>query len=303
MRGVLIAGCGYLGQAAADLFRSEGWNVKGWTSSSRSAQELSAKPYPVDAVDISNAEQIGSYTGNFDAVIYCASTRGGDIGLYRRLYLTGTANLLDQFPGSKILFTSSTSVYAQKNGDLVTEESAAEPEHERGEILREAEQLVLEHGGVVARLAGIYGPGRSFLLTRFLKGEALIDPTTDRFVNQIHRDDAASALLLLLARHSLRGRIYNVVDDRPVLQSEYYHWLAEKLERPLPVVGRPQFKRKRGDSNKRVSNAKLRGLGWIPRYPTFVQGIEKSVLPALRGKGLAGQENFQERSRGDLSVP
>jgi hypothetical protein len=39
--------------------------------------------------------------------------------------------------------------------------------------------------------------------------------------------------------------------------------------------------RKRGDSNKRVSNAKLRTLGWAPRYPTFAAAMEKSVLPSF----------------------
>jgi hypothetical protein len=39
--------------------------------------------------------------------------------------------------------------------------------------------------------------------------------------------------------------------------------------------------RKRGDSNKRVSNAKLRALGWTPRYPSFAEGMEKSVLSSF----------------------
>jgi nucleoside-diphosphate-sugar epimerase len=39
--------------------------------------------------------------------------------------------------------------------------------------------------------------------------------------------------------------------------------------------------RKRGRSNKRISNAKLRALGWTPEYSSFAEGMEKSVLPAL----------------------
>jgi len=35
-------------------------------------------------------------------------------------------------------------------------------------------------------------------------------------------------------------------------------------------------KRKRGDSNKPVSNAKLRAIGWTPRYPNFTEGMEKA---------------------------
>ena len=36
-----------------------------------------------------------------------------------------------------------------------------------------------------------------------------------------------------------------------------------------------------GASNKRVSNTRLRHLGWIPRYPTFAEAMEKSILLAL----------------------
>ena len=275
---VLIAGCGYLGQAVAELFLADAWEVEGWTKSADSAQPLSTKPYPVHAVDISREDQVRAQTGNFDAVIHCASTRGGDVDSYRRVYFDGAQNLLKRFGGSQILFTNSTSVYAQNDGDLVTEESPAEPKHETGIILREAEDLVLRNRGIVIRLGGIYGPGRSALLKKFLSGDAILDPESDRFVNQIHRDDAAAAIQLLVKRQESAGEIYNVVDDQPILLSECYRWLARTLNRPLPAAGRSKSKRKRGDSNKRVSNAKLRAIGWTPRYPNFAQGMEKSVL-------------------------
>ena len=182
---------------------------------------------------------------------------------------------------SRILFTSSTSVYSQTNGESVTEESAAEPKHESGKILREAENVVLAARGIIARLGGIYGPGRSAFLNKFLDGRAIIDAEHDRFVNEIHRDDAATAVRLLLNSAASRGEIYNVVDNEPILQSECYRWLAAKLNRPLPREGRSISKRKGGESNKRVSNAKLRSIGWAPEYPTFAKGMEKSVLPSV----------------------
>ena len=278
---VLIAGCGYLGQAVADLFILEGSEVEGWTKSAESAQQLSTKPYPVHAVDISNEGQVRAQTGDFDAVIHCASTRGGDVDLYRRVYLDGARNLLDRFAGSRILFTSSTSVYAQNDGDWVTEKSPAEPKHETGKILRETERLILTNGGIVVRLGGIYGPDRSALLRKFLRGDAVLDPESDRFANQIHRDDAAEAIRLLLTREGSAGETFNLVDDQPVLLSEFCRWLAAKLNRPLPPVERSISKRKRGESNKRVSNAKLRAIDWVPRYPSFADGMERSVLPSL----------------------
>jgi nucleoside-diphosphate-sugar epimerase len=174
-------------------------------------------------------------------------------------------------------------VYAQETGDWVTEESLAQPKHETGKILREAETLVLDRSGTVARLAGLYGPGRSALLQRMLRGEAVVDPGHDRFVNQLHRDDAASALFLLGGKgKETGGQIYNVTDDLPMRLSECYQWLAEKLQRPLAAAGTVPVARKRGNSNKRVSNAKLREAGWDPVFSSFMAGMEKSVLPEMK---------------------
>jgi nucleoside-diphosphate-sugar epimerase len=100
-------------------------------------------------------------------------------------------------------------------------------------------------------------------------------------VNQVHRDDIASAIFFLLTRETQRTQIYNVVDDQPMLHTECYRWLAQRLDRPLPPIGKSMGPRKRGDSNKRVSNAKLRSLGWNLRYPTFVDAMEKSILRSM----------------------
>ena len=278
---ILIAGCGYVGQAAADLFHAAGWAVEGWTGSAKSAATLSAKPYPVCQVDISQRAEVAERAGIFDAVIHCASSSGGDADMYRRVYLNGARNLLEIFPGSKLLFTSSTSVYAQRDGSWVTEESETKPLRETSRILLETERVLLGSGGTVARLAGIYGPGRSALLQKFLAGTAVIDLENDRLVNQVHRDDIAAALYLLLSREAKPAQIYNVVDDQPIFQSECYRWLAERLNRPLPPTAQAEQPRKRGDTNKRVSNAKSRRSGWTPQYPTFAEAMEKSILPSF----------------------
>ena len=278
---ILIAGCGYVGQATADLFHATGWSVEGWTQSAESAAKLAAKPYPVYGIDITDEARISAYAGVFDAIIHCASSGGGDVDAYRQIYLNGACRLLDRFGGSRMLFTSSTSVYAQRDGSWVTEESETKPARETGRILLETEELVLGHGGIVARLAGIYGPGRSALLTKFLAGEATLHARNDRFVNQVHRDDIAAALFLLLNRPTSTGEIYNVVDDQPILQSECYRWLAGKLDRPVPPLGSSTPTSKRGVTNKRVSNAKLRGIGWTPQYPTFAEAMGKSIVASF----------------------
>ena len=51
---LLIAGCGYLGQAVADLFVAASWEVEGWTMSSESADAMLATPL-ISVADIGEA--------------------------------------------------------------------------------------------------------------------------------------------------------------------------------------------------------------------------------------------------------
>jgi nucleoside-diphosphate-sugar epimerase len=273
---VLIAGCGYVGEAAANAFHDAGWKVEGWTATAESAAKLSNRPYVVRAVEVTKAET----SGEFDVVIQCLSSRGGDEDQYRRLYFEGAKNLHRIFPNAMLLFASSTSVYAQSDASLVDESSPAEPRHAKGLILRETEDFVLAAGGIVARLGGIHGPGRSFFLTRFLEGA--VSAEGDRLINQIHRDDIVSALLVLVERRGdYQSEIFNVVGDEPIKPSEACAWLRSRLKKSLAVASAEDRISNRGQSNKRVSNRKLRALGWEPRYPTFELAMRESILPSF----------------------
>jgi nucleoside-diphosphate-sugar epimerase len=295
MARVLIAGCGYVGEAAANVFHERGWEVEGWTATAESAAKLSQRPYPVRAVDITDHDAVSNQSGEFDVVIHCVSSRGGEEEQYRRLYFTGAQNLLRAFPQATLLFTSSTSVYPQIDGSAVDETSPAEPRHAKGRILRETENLVLAAGGTVARLGGIHGPRRSFFLRRFLESGSSPEGNA-RLINQVHRDDIVSALFLLAERRAESpGEIFNVVGDRPITAKEAYEWLSSRLdqtgaafrsagsERRSGELGRSggPTQGKRGESNKHVSNRKLRALGWEPRYPTFESAMSENILSSF----------------------
>src|SRR5207249_3422614 len=72
-----------------DLFHSAGWNVEGWVHSKESAARLSVKLYSTRVLDVSQGGEVAKRTGVFDAVIHCASSRGGDAEAYRQIYLNG----------------------------------------------------------------------------------------------------------------------------------------------------------------------------------------------------------------------
>lgn len=278
MPSVLIAGCGYVGITAARLFCDHRWDVTGWTRSGA----IGDPNLPINrrAVDLGNQEDVRKNSFQCDVVIHCASSGGGDVADYQSIYRDGAAHLIACFPGARLLFTSSTSVYDQRDGSWVDENSLAEPSSAKGRILREAEEIVLSSGGVVLRLGGIYGPGRSFLLQSVLNGAASIADGLDRWVNQVHREDIASAIFLL-ARDEAEtpARIFNVVDDLPTPRGEILRWLSATLGKPLSN-SKETIERRRAASNKRVSNQKLRALGWSPRYPSYREGFQRSVLPA-----------------------
>ena len=268
---VFIAGCGFVGLAVARLLHSCGWKVIGGTHSAESAMALASESFHILACDITDRAALARLP-EVDAVVHCASSGRGGVEQYRAIYFEGAHALLEVLAPRQFVFTSSTSVYAQINGSEVHEASVAEPDRETGKVLRETEELVLSRAGVVARLAGIYGPGRSVLLKKFFSGEAIIEGDGRRFINQVHRDDVASALAHLI---ELDGRgIFNVNDNEPMTQRAVYEWLAQHFNQPLPPMGPIDPNRKRGWTSKRVSNAKLRALGWTPKFSSFRDAIE-----------------------------
>lgn len=272
----LIAGCGFVGKATALLLQADGWEVTGITHTVESAAELSGASFPAIACDISDPEAVRAKLAGFektDAIVDCVSSGRGGAEAYRKNYLDGAKNLLGILQPQRFIFTSSTSVYAQNDGSWVTEESPVEPSRETGQILRETEEFILARNGIVARLAGIYGPGRWMLLQKFLNGSAVIEEEGSRWINSIHRDDAASAIAFLLENNAETG-IYNVCDNTPLTQLESHRFFAAHFQKPLPPSGPVDLNRKRGVTNKRVSNAKLRLLGWQPKFPSFREAKE-----------------------------
>jgi nucleoside-diphosphate-sugar epimerase len=75
------------------------------------------------------------------------------------------------------------------------------------------------------------------------------------------------------------AEIYNAVDDEPVSQFDFFRWLSGTLGKELPpFVDTAAAERKRGGTNKRVSNGKLRDeLGYQFKYPTFREGYGAGI--------------------------
>ena len=192
-------------------------------------------------------------------------------------------------PCPRFLYVSSTSVYGQTDGSLVEETSPTAPLAATAQILLKTEKLLLaavaerKFPAVILRVAAIYGPGRGYWFKQFAKNEARIEGDGSRILNMIHRDDVIGCIVSAL-RNGRPGEIYNAVDDEPVTQMTFFHWLADELGRDLPPAAPENWEenRKRGTTNKRVSNRKLKTeLGYKFKYPDYRSGYTAEI--ARRG--------------------
>ncbi len=294
---VLIVGCGYVGLPLGMELVRQGHTVFGLRRSAAAEAQLLAAGITPLAGDITKPETLAPLPRDFDWVVNCVASGGGDAAGYRQIYWQGTANLLAWLaphPPQKFLYTSSTGVYGQDDGSTVRESSPTEPAAETARVLVETEKLLLaaqtsrQVPAVILRVAGIYGPGRGFAFKQFLKNEARIEGDGSRVMNMIHRDDLIGCIIAAL-QSSRPGEIYNAVDDEPVTQLHFYTWLAATLGKnpPEQVPENPEGTRKRGVTNKRVSNRKLKmELGWPFRYPNFRIGYSAEILRLERAGEL-----------------
>ena len=109
-----------------------------------------------------------------------------------------------------------------------------------------------------------------------------------RFLNMIHRDDVVGSILAAL-KSGRPGEIYNAVDDEPVSQRSFFEWLGATLGKypPPSVPANAAENRKRGVTNKRVSNRKLKmELGCQFKYPNFRKGYTAEILQLDRAGQL-----------------
>jgi len=269
----LIIGCGYIGLPLARRLQEKGDDVIAWVRSAETAASLA--PYFFHRIITGSVADPRAWDALYEQtglVIHCASSGRGGEAAYEEVYLQGARMLGERQPRARKIFVSSTSVYGQTDGEIVTEESPAEPSTATGLILREAERAALSCGATVARSAGIYGPDRTALLEKMRRGEAVIEGDGSRWMNLIHQRDLVATLVHLIDAGA-PGEIYNVADDAPVTTRDYYAWCSEFLCKPMPPYGPVNTDRKRGLTNKRVSNAKLRATGWQPIYPSFREGL------------------------------
>ena len=196
------------------------------------------------------------------ALVFCAAPDQRDESSYRALFHDGLRRLVDACRAPRLIFVSSTAVYAQHEGEWVDEGAPTHPSAFNGRVLLDAERALDERpGGLALRLSGLYGPGREAMLRKARSGE----PGAPRWTNRIHVDDAASALSHLLDLAHPQP-LYLGNDDGPALESDVLGWMRAREDLPpVPPIPGPE-------TGRRVSNARLRASGWRPTHPDYRSG-------------------------------
>ncbi len=286
----LIAGCGYLGARVAALWIAAGHRVAAITRSAgraRQLQELGITPLIADVTDPQSLVKIVEL-GPLEGVFYAVGLDRQSGQTMEQVYIGGLQNFLNaqkkfsHFP--KFLFVSSSSVYAQVDGEWVDESSIQSAASGAGKTMRDAEATLkkIMPAAVILRFAGIYGPGRLLRQKAIEQAEPIpVDP--DKWLNLVHVDDGAKLVDLAWDRAQPGGE-YNIADSSPVLRGDYYRTLARLLHAPEPhFIAGEMGKRGGPDSaHRRICAKKARTeFGWFCEYPNHELGL-KAILEAER---------------------
>ena len=163
----------------------------------------------------------------------------------------------------KLIFSSSGSVYTEKNGNFVSENSNIDTTH----ALYVCENMVRSKGGTVLRFGALYGMHRGDFWrlldnTQFNISENLI-------VEMCNYDDAASAIATILYTNNtdIIGETYNVCDGKGKTIKEILGnciRVHEYRDKNIPILMNSTTY-----TGKRYNITKIKDLGWRPRWRSF----------------------------------
>nr|XP_015892707.2 uncharacterized protein LOC107426913 [Ziziphus jujuba var. spinosa] len=255
---LLIVGPGVLGRLVAQKWREEhpGSQIYGQTVTTDHHEELIK-------MGINPSLKDANVTHKFPFVIFCAPpSRSSDYPGDVRIAATNWNG-----EGS-FLFTSSSAPYDCYDNGPCDEDTPVVPlgRSPRTDILLKAEKVVLEFGGCVVRLAGLYKADRGAHAYWLEKG--IVESRPDHVLNLIHYEDAASLSVAILKKR-LRSRIFLGCDNHPLSRQEVMDLVNKsgKFSKKFEA-----FTGTSDPLGKRLNNSKTREeIGWEPKYPSFAQ--------------------------------
>ncbi len=281
---VLIVGCGDIGRRVGGLFRERGAAVSGLVRSKESAERVQQAGIAPIVADLNMTSALTELPTRGALVFYFAPPPGGGITdpKVRKFCDSITAGEEPE----KLVYLSTSGVYGDCGGALVTEETPVNPQTARAKRRFDAEDVVRrwgqQHGVpvVILRVTGIYGPGR-LPLARLQGGHPLLRIEECPPTNRIHADDLAR-VCVAAAEKAEDGDIFNVSDGHPSTMTEYFLAVARLagLSEPEQVsmeeakkVMTPLMLSYMSEARRMDNRKMLEMLGVKLRYPTLEEGL------------------------------
>ena len=285
MRNILIIGCGYTGIRLAKRLREAGYRV---TGTSRSEERINAmRENGIESVsgaldDNSTMQQLVALKPALVVYFVPPQKNGTDP-------LAGILKVFRQSPLEAFIYASATSVYGERNGDWVDENTPIVDDGVADTGRISAERLVQDAAkqGMptrICRISGIYGPERT-LKGMLQSGLYTLIEGQDGWVARIHVDDLVAGIIAAWKRGE-DGHVYNMVDKRPHRAAEFANLAADLNGLPRPgLISEAEARQKysavewrRKTSNKRIRCAALIDkLGIELKYPTYEEGLPAAV--------------------------
>jgi nucleoside-diphosphate-sugar epimerase len=282
MSHLMIFGAGYSGKAIATAMTPTMTRISGTTRSVEKSDALRAAgitPFVFDGETISDVlrQELATVTHLVQSIAPGAS---GDPLI--RLCEGELKSLMPKLEWAAYL--STVGVYGDHGGAWVTEDTECRPVSIRSTERVEAEDAWLAAAQqadipvVVLRLSGIYGPGRNGFMN-LDKGTARRLVKKDQVFNRIRVEDIGAATAFLSARHV--SGIFNITDDEPAPPQDVVTFAAELMgmdpppEKAFETAELTPMARSFYGENKRVSNAKIRALGFTFRFPDYRQSLQQ----------------------------
>ncbi|MBV6626703.1 MAG: SDR family oxidoreductase [Rivularia sp. (in: Bacteria)] len=271
---IAIVGCGYVGYAVAKYWKQNtDFVITATTTTPAKVSALQEVAQKVEVVETSDVKALKSVLQNQDVVLLSVGAKSRDS--YEETYLKTAENIVsvlqDNPTVKQLIYTASYSVYGDRNGATVDEETATAPSNPNGEILDKAEKILLgassENLRVCSlRLGGIYGEGRE-LVKIFSRAFGETRPGSgEEITNWIHLDDIVGAIEF--ARQQQLDGIYNLVDDAHLASKELIDNLCKKYNKPQVIWDASQTKTRA--YNSRVSNQKIKQAGYELIHPQMI---------------------------------
>ena len=273
---VMIFGAGYSGMAIGNAFAKAGHRAGGTTRTQTKFPPLERAgitPYIYGGAELPH--ELSSALGEVTHLVQSIAPGPDGDPLLRAL----STDIGARMPQLKwIGYLSTVGVYGDHGGGWVDEDTACKPVSVRSVervTAEQAWQAAADARNVplaVLRLSGIYGPGRN-AFRNLDNGIARRLVKKDQVFNRIRAEDIAAATLFLCERGL--GGIFNVTDGEPcppqdvVLEAARLMGVAPPPEQSFETAELSAMARSFYGENKRVSNARLRDLGFGFAYPDY----------------------------------